>query len=613
MSELFSLKDRLIFIIVIYVVSLIISLVYLCWRVDFKKTSYIIFISCIIYASLFVFLDIIASFDLFFNNKEQFKILFKYITKIYLIFTIVDKLLGFIIFNILIYYLESGHYSTCQKLLDFFIRKYYAIKKMSKKQIIVILSIVVPIISGLLAILIIYRKHFGLKNPWDYLESLLDCYAIFEIYTCVGFFILQFYFDCRMQRSDKLFKRYYRYSIIKIINKTEDYLNKVKNAYEVLSKVSSTFENNNTNPYYVYLQEQLKKIKEKIDCYELQGNNPCINNIIIDNENSNINIAINNNTTCANESHNLDEINYLKKTSGTIDKKMQLELNNKLDDKGEQIQKKETNKKEKDEDDLPTYIRKYKKSVRRIDKLKLLYKEFRKDLNTSKCNCCKCCKCCCKCCSCGCTILSIALFIVINTDFLIIFVPDYVKNYYSNYLSEDIEFEKGGPIIIGTLVVVLLSVVSSAYTIITIYSTTRKRYITGDFLYDRKINDNLSLIKTVQLICGYSFALLYCNLYYWIKLDKRGALGKPKFKERIKIPDYTIIFDVSIYMIVKIIIIIGTIIISLKFSSVFIFKNFAKNDLSEYDLSRDGCKYDNDNEFHRFLEEKKKINNILSN
>ena len=65
--------------------------------------------------------------------------------------------------------------------------------------------------------------------------------------------------------------------------------------------------------------------------------------------------------------------------------------------------------------------------------------------------------------------------------------------------------------------------------------------------------DNLSLIKTVQLICGYSFALLYCNLYLWIKLDKKGAFGKPKFYERIKIPDYTIKSGISIYMIVKII------------------------------------------------------------
>jgi hypothetical protein len=385
----------------------------------------------------------------------------------------------------------------------------------------------------------------------------------------------------------------------------------VKNAYEVINKASSTFENNNTTPYYLYLQEQLKKIKEKIDCYELEGNNPCINNNIIDNEKSNTNITIKNITTCANESHNLDEINYLKKISGTIDKKIQLELNNKLDDKGEQIQEEETNKKEKHEDDLPSYIRKYKKSVRRIDKLKLLYKEFKKDLNTSKCNCCKCCKCCCKCCSCGCTILSIALFIAISTDFVIFLVPDSVKNKYSEFLSVD-EFEKGS-IIIGILVIISISVVCSAYTIITIYSTTRKRYITGDFLYDRKINDNLSLIKTVQLICGYSFALFYCNLYFWIKFDKNGAFGKPKFNERIIIPDYTIKFGISIYMLVKIIIIIGTIIISLKFSSVFIFKNFAKNDLSEYNLSGDGCKYDNDDEFHRFLEEKKKINNILSN
>ena len=55
-------------------------------------------------------------------------------------------------------------------------------------------------------------------------------------------------------------------------------------------------------------------------------------------------------------------------------------------------------------------------------------------------------------------------------------------------------------------------------------------------------------------------------------------------------------YGFSIYMILKIIVIIVSIIATLKFSKLFVFKN----DLAEYNLCCDGCKYDNENEFSKF-------------
>lgn len=148
--------------------------------------------------------------------------------------------------------------------------------------------------------------------------------------------------------------------------------------------------------------------------------------------------------------------------------------------------------------------------------------------------------------------------------------------------------------------------ICSSYTLIIIYHTKRSRYITGDFLYDKQINDNLSLMKTVQLVCGYSFALIHCNLYFWRVIDTHGNY-KPKFVEEIIVPDYKIKSGITVYMIVKLVIIIVSIIASLKFNNM----SFFKNDLGEYNLSSDGCVYDNDNEFNKFIEEKWKINSIL--
>jgi hypothetical protein len=46
----------------------------------------------------------------------------------------------------------------------------------------VILSINILLACAILIILIIYRKHFGLNSILDYIECILDCYSIFEIY-----------------------------------------------------------------------------------------------------------------------------------------------------------------------------------------------------------------------------------------------------------------------------------------------------------------------------------------------------------------------------------------------------------------------------------------------
>ena len=56
----------------------------------------------------------------------------------------------------------------------------------------------------LLIFLISYRKHFGIgNNPLDYLSIILDCYSIFEIYVCVGFFVLQLLKDYKMSKNNK--------------------------------------------------------------------------------------------------------------------------------------------------------------------------------------------------------------------------------------------------------------------------------------------------------------------------------------------------------------------------------------------------------------------------
>ena len=565
----FSIGATIGLILGLYAFSLIVSIFYLLYHVSRQKVSWIIFILSVAYASLFVFLNIIAIFDLFFNNREEFDRLFNFLTKFYFGLNIVDIALGFFLFNLLIYYLESGYYSKCKKLFDGIIRYFYSIKKMSACEKIITIAISVPLIAGLLTILIIYREHFNLgKNPLEYTDILFNCYAIFEIYTGVGFFIYQLVKDCKKRKDVKLINRYCNYSIKKIISKTEKYLRSINKAYEDLLVLSPVFENNSSNPYHIYLQKQFKKVKETKELYEgnnLDNNNTHDNNIV----DTNINIYIN---------QNKEEQNFAQKLNNSNGQDKQIKVNNKTDIKENQIKPLEENHK------ISTPIRKYKKAVRRIDKLKKLYKEIEKEKNSAfKC-------------SCGLVILFIAFTIAIVTDFVLPLAFNYKKEYYDKSNSDLFEKDKSEVINLayGILGMILASIFCCPYTVITIYTTMRKRYITGDFLYNKQINDDISLMKTVQLVCGYSFAIVYCNLYFWKTIYSTGDLGKPYYYDEIVIPDYVIKQGISIYMLIKIVLIVGSIFAHLYLDNVFIFKN----DLAEYNKCGDNCEYDKEENFN---------------
>jgi hypothetical protein len=291
----------------------------------------------------------------------------------------------------------------------------------------------------------------------------------------------------------------------------------------------------------------------------------------------------------------LKEINNLQNYFKSNNKINQEEANNETGD--QTVEKK----------NLPTHIRKLKKAVRRINKLKRLYKELEKekikDLDiieknktkpkkekTPKCTCCF-------------IILFIALLMVILNDFILPILLNYAVDYDDKYKKEESLFG----LVVGVILSIPLAIIFSPYTCIIIYTTNAKRYITGDFLYDKKINDDLSLIKTVQIVCGYSFAIVYCNNFYYKAMDRKNILGKPIFYQEIIIPDYTIKYGISVFMIVKLLIII----ISIIGTFCFYENSFFKNDLSEYILTKDDWEFNQDKNFDTFLENKKQINDIL--
>ena len=304
------------------------------------------------------------------------------------------------------------------------------------------------------------------------------------------------------------------------------------------------------------------------------------------------------------------DINKMKNIKEKLNIDVHSETINKITFTGQQIQNleiKENNKGKDKREDPANCKKKYKKYNRRIKKINKLYKEIEKEKNedlnnyqkynndnkSNKCTCSE-------------IILYFAFLIVLCTDFIL----PIALNFEEDYIEDDDKYEKEESVVglaVGVILSIVCSVLTSSYTIITIYSTKRRKYITGDFLYDRQINDNISLMKTVQIICGFSFAIVYCNLYFWRTKDKKNVFGKPYLYEQIIIPDYTIKNGISVYMIVKLIIIIVSIIGHLCFSKKSVFKN----DLAEYNLICGDSKYDFDNELERINKEKMNSLNYL--
>ena len=592
MSEIYSLGERILIFSIISIFSIVSSLVYLFCRIERKKTTVFIFLLCLLYSSLFVFLNIIAMFDLIFSQQKGFEKFSKVILKYYEIFDYIDKILGYIIFPIIIYYLESGHYSFFRKLLDGI---FGALCDLYKT---LILSFRIILFGVLLALLIIYRKHFGLNNnPIDYFFIILDCYAVIDIYICVGFFMAQVGEDYKRIKKENLIKRYYRYSVTKIIQKAENYINKMHHLYEVLNKEIQDYKKDKSSSYYKFLENTLHKIDEKLKAYESQSKG------VNDKNNINNFYPLSTERNLKSNDNNLDVLNNIQNLKNPNDKNDQSEINKdkRVENQNEKIKEKEKKKKE----DPFTCKKNFKKYVRRIDKLKKLYKEIEKekenDLENIGNN---------KKGTCGDFFLAIAFIIEVVTDFILPIVLDSEED----YIDEDDKYEKEKSMFglaVAVIIAILFSVVWNSYTIITIYSTKRRRYISGDFLYDKQINDNLSLLKSVQLICGFSFSLVYCNLYFWKTLDKKKVFGKPHYYQKIIIPDYTIKNGISVYMIVKIIIIIVSIIAALKYTSNKI--SVFKNDLAEYNSICGDSKYDQDNELYKIIAEKQDIYNILRN
>ena len=98
-------------------------------------------------------------------------------------------------------------------------------EKNTKKKVGIIARLIIAILISV--VLIIFKKRFDLgNNPFDYFSIILDLFGMLEIYSNVGFFMLQIILDYRRKKDQTKINRYDIYSKMKIIEKTEKCMKK---------------------------------------------------------------------------------------------------------------------------------------------------------------------------------------------------------------------------------------------------------------------------------------------------------------------------------------------------------------------------------------------------
>ena len=605
-SELLAL----VFLGIFFVISVIITIIYLCYFIECKNTNIISLIISSIFFFAFIFLNLALLVDYFITQMDEEdkkdisdEFLAKFLSYFYSYFNRVNSIMNLVVLPFMINCLETGYYSTCRIILESICRLGHSFWKLLKKTFIKVLLVVGLVLGiGVVILYYMFRKKYRLKEPlyyFDYIALASNIKSLIEIYINVGFFMVQIFIDgkyegicsnlkcncccCCCAGNPLLKEKYYFFSLRLIIEKVKKYIDKIKDANKALNDEVKKYNNEKNSKFHKFLLKKLKLISADLEIYKYEEP-PEVNNFIIHREyNINLNLRNHNGTNNRIQS----SMNIVTESEKRISNQ-EISIN-KVDIKTSQEKKEEeeTQKQEivKDEEKesekiLAVHIRKYKKSTRKIKKLKKLCVDLTQEINANfnvvqrKCNCFY-------------KFFNMFKYLVFYINFAMVLITDIFLPFAlyneskegstqtDTTTDSDSADDEDSNIIIDIFILIfgliLLVIMTCTYTIITLHAINRRTYISGDFLSGKKINDTISLMKTLKKVCAYSFPLVYLNFYLWKNSLKHEFI----FYETIYMPDYELKHGIGIFMLAKIVVIIFSII-------VFKCGCLLKNDMAEF-------------------------------
>ena len=501
---------RQIFIFIFfYVISIFLSIFYLSYFVNKKVTSKLLFISCFLYFSFFIFLQFIVNFDIGLHYKgilKNMNLLFKLMNYFYTSFSIFSYFLRFIIFPFSIGYLKSGYITKWKRCLDAIFHH---------KIIIIIASIVI-----FFCIILIFIFKAQLLNIYDRMGlTLINCLhyrGLVEIYLNVGFFLVQLFIDCKRKTKKKLIIRYNNFLIKKLRKKEKRALEKIHKSYDKLNdeEIKNYLKNININ-YNDNIQSLLEQVKSSNEIYLFDFNNVNTNN----------------------DKNNEEDKNEIGNYEVKLDENQLINCKKNINEI---------------ENELAPYIRTFKSKIRKIVEFEYIIEDIKKttikDLNKTCC-------------------YRFFLFFKFFIFFLVLFeivIIEFIFPFsmlsskqgdmqitYSN------EVESFGVFMLGIFLYTFISILNSSYTIAVLYSINKRKFISGNFFYGKQRGDDLNLMETIKTLAGIAFPLSYVNIYilYWICL-KSDIYLESVFHQIFIIPDYLILGKYNLFILIKLSLII---------------------------------------------------------
>ena len=616
----------------ILLIAIITTIIYLCYFIDCKNTNIISLLISSIFFLVFITLNFLLVIDYFIATGfeiEHNELMTKILSNFYSYFNRINSIMTSIIFPFMINCFETGYYSTCKIILESIHSIGKPLWKLLRKmhwRIIIIIGIILGIIVVILYYM--FKDKYNLKEPlyyFDYFAMALNIFSLIKIYINVGYFMVQLFFDSKIEGccccncncnwslgnlcnlcnccfgNQILEKKLYFYSVRLLVEKTEKYLKKIDEANKALDETIKTFDNETNSRFHKFLLNKVNLMKNDLEVYKyenVQNINIAIGAAVTRQNNLNLNFG----NALPRNSLNINHVNTL----GINQINSKGETNTLKDKKQEEVTKPKVEIKNSETESEK--ILAYKKSTRKIKKLKKLYNDITDEFNynyykveTQPSN-----SCCCKredrkkCLKFfKYYFLYVGFFIIVITD-IILPISLYDQNANSNnnstntelitdtiYLDTDNATTTDDEnsvvgyafqvVILAILLALLVIVFTCAYTVVMLFSMNKRRFISGDFLSGKKINDSISLMKTVKEICGYTFPLCYCNFYFWKFTSNTPIL----FYENIYIPDYELTHGVGLFMVAKLVVV---------FFSIAIFRccgginkiGFFKNDLADF-------------------------------
>ena len=578
--------------------SLVITFIFICYFVECSQVTILPLTISYLFLFLFFFLNFIVNLDLMLSIEEEDeefgdlrgenKNLLNILSHFYDYFNFLTKAVRFVIFPFLINYYETGYYSFRKKVCEYYLRLVKGKLEIFKNKCYLALAIIGVILAiGGVILYFMVRDKFGLDSPFSYFNYviiLLNIISIIEIYVNVGFFMSQIWKDCKRQRNPELVNLYFNYSNKIIYEKLIKSIEEFCQSRNELEKEVDKFKGQDLPGYCDFLEKLYESAKDNSEKHKLQ--NMMVNRFGL--ERRSISRPVNNDQEAPNSvevvSINNEEDIYKVKTQDKI-----------MDKKEQKKERKKLAKEIKDvsENTLAEPIRKLKDSLRKIKRLEAkgndIVEERDEDLKKTICH----------------IIWIFIKYIILLLAFLMVIFADFVVPIYTyteknnttnitnttdtittdvsdndndNSTSKTSNFNTPARYAEEIFGLIFICIFNSAYTIILIYSINRRNYLSGDYLYGKQKNDNISLMKTISEVTGFSFSLIFCNMYFYTKITDYKMI----FFEEMQMPDYEIKYGISIFMIAKLVLIFFSIIM---FSCSEGFLGIFKSDLYKFNKS----------------------------